>query len=48
MNMSAAKQISLFTTGSNLKDKSLNVKFGGGEMGSIYVPLSWMGEVGGI
>ncbi len=28
MTVSAAKQISLFTTGSHLRDKSLNVGFG--------------------
>lgn len=47
MTMSAAKQISLFTTGSHLRDKSLNVGFGGRrevERGSIYVPLRRRGE----
>lgn len=42
MTVSAAKQISLFTTGSHLRDKSLNVGFGRGKVvkGSIYVTLS--------
>lgn len=31
MTMSAAKQISLFTTGTHLRDKSLNAGFGGEE-----------------
>lgn len=30
MTVSAAKQISLFTKGSHLRDKSLNVGFGSG------------------
>lgn len=50
MTVSAAKQISLFTTGSHLRDKSLNVRFGKGELerGSIYVTVSRRGvDVGG-
>lgn len=45
MTVSAAKQISLFTTGSHLRDKSLNVRFGKGELerGSIYVTVSRRG-----
>lgn len=49
MTVSAAKQISLFTTGSHLRDKSLNVGFGEEEgeveRGSIYVTLSGTGHI---
>lgn len=40
MTVSAAKQISLFTTGSHLRDKSLNVGLGMGGEG-------WVGCSGG-